>query len=353
MRLPAHDLEQITDRLIPRAGHHLFRKSILITGGGGFVGRWLVESFSAFNAAAGLNARILVLTRTGARFRAAAPHLVADPAVTVVEGDLHALRRSTHACDLVIHGATESARTLATAHPALIADTIDGTREVLEFAVRCGARRFLYLSSGAVYGAPRPGPVPEEFAVAPDPLHPGAAYAETKRAGELLCAAYGRKAPLEVVIARGFAFLGPHLPLDRDFAAGNFLDDALHGRTIAVHSDGSPVRSYLYPTDLAVWLWLLLVEGVSLRAYNVGSERPVSIAELAREAARLTDPPREVAIHGTSDPAAATDWYVPTTARARTELGLEETVDWRAALRRTFDWYRERQRSEVPAGACP
>jgi len=153
---------------------------------------------------------------------------------------------------------------------------------VLEFCRQAGTKRMLFVSSGAVYGKqPATVPhVPETYAGSPDPLAPGNAYAEGKRAGEFLCAAFAAANDLEIPIARPFAFLGPGLPLERHFAAGNFLADALAGRPLAVNGDGTPYRSYMYPTDLTAWLLTILAKGQSGRAYNVGSDEAVTIGEL-------------------------------------------------------------------------
>jgi dTDP-glucose 4,6-dehydratase len=146
---------------------------------------------------------------------------------------------------------------------------------------------------------------------------------------------------LEIKIARCFAFVGPHLPLDAHFAVGNFLADALAERPIAIAGDGTSVRSYLYSTDLAIWLWTLLFQAPSLRAYNVGSDQGVSIKELADAVAATRQPALEVSVAGSPQPGQIAARYVPSTVRAGAELGLRQTVPLQEALRRTLSWHRQ------------
>ncbi|MBV8515767.1 MAG: NAD(P)-dependent oxidoreductase [Acidobacteria bacterium] len=343
MKLPASEVEGVVAR-VARDADALRGASLFVTGGTGFLGRWMVETFCALHDAYALGARMFVATRDAARFREDAPHLAEHPAIALATTPAH--------CDFVVHGATPSASELAT-DPRLLVDTLAATREALELAVRCRAKRFLYMSSGAMYGS-QPADLallPETFRGAPDALDPNAAYAESKRAGELLCAAYAKRHGLEIVILRGFSFIGPHLPLTDKFAAGNFLASALAGRAIEIRGDGSPVRSYLATADFAAWFWAILMRGTSGRAYNVGSETPVTIGELAREAAQLADAPLPVTIHGKPQTATPPARYVPSTARAREELGVAETIDWRAALRSTFEWVRAARHEALAAGS--
>ena len=131
------------------------------------------------------------------------------------------------------------------------------------------------------------------------------------------------------------------MQIEAHFAIGNFIADRLHNRTIRVQGDGSAVRSYLYASDLAVWLWTILFKGPSGRAYNVGSEDALNIAALAREVDAALPPKVGVNIASEAISGAAVHRYVPSTARAHEELGLSFEVPLREAIRRTYAWFSE------------
>src|SRR4051812_23274030 len=317
----------------------LRRARVFLTGGTGFVGCWLLETLLRANDRLSLGASVVVLTRDRQAFARKAPHLAADPSLTLVDGDVRGLVSGHGSFTHVVHGAFSSGSTV---EPRLTFDTIvDGTRRALEFARAAGARRFLLTSSGAVYG-PQPATlshVSEDYGGAPDCDDPRHVYGEAKRAAEMLCAVHA-DAHLEPTIARCFAFVGPYLPLDAHFAAGNSIRDGPNGGPIRIAGDGTAVRSYLYAADLAVWLWTILVRGKQRRCYNVGSEEAVSIADLAGAVSRRFDPPTEVRVAKTPSPGVAPHRYVPSTARARSELGLEASVGLDDALARTVAWHR-------------
>jgi dTDP-glucose 4,6-dehydratase len=131
--------------------------------------------------------------------------------------------------------------------------------------------------------------------------------------------------------------------LDGGFAVGNLVRDALAHEVLRINGDGTPLRSYLDATDLTCWLWTLLVRGQGCRAYNVGSEQAVSIAELAEAVAEVSaEQGSRPAIHlaRQPEPGRLPERYIPSTARARQELGLEQTVSLRDSLRRMLSWHR-------------
>ena len=140
----------------------------------------------------------------------------------------------------------------------------------------------LYIGSGAVYGRrTTPEPISEDDPIAPDPMDVGLTLGHAKRAAEHFCAIYGARGVTRIKIARCFSFVGPQLPLDIHYAIGNFIADAIAGRPITVTGTGLPVRSYMYMSDLVVWLITILLRGQPLRPYNVGSQDGRTVLEVA------------------------------------------------------------------------
>jgi len=338
--LPLEDLDDIIART-KGLWEELRGQRIFITGGTGFFGLWLLESFTHANEALNLNASAVVLTRDPAAFHHKAPHLTNRPDLHFLQGDVRTFTFPPGPFPYVIHAATEASARLNAEAPQEMLDTIiGGTRHVLNFAGQCGVRKLLLTSSGAVYGRQPPGlsHVPEDYLGAPDPLLPGSAYGEGKRVSEHLCAVHALHHGYETKIARCFAFVGPHLPLNTHFAIGNFIRDGLSGGPIQIAGDGTPYRSYLYAADLAVWLWAILFRGSSLRAYNVGSSQPLSIREVGGVVgAALGVAVNEPALLPAESPPAR---YVPSTMRAELELGLSCGCDLRSAIEKTSSWHR-------------
>src|ERR1700728_1007134 len=344
MKLPSEDLDLIaggTEGLWDEIrGRQLF-----LTGGTGFFGSWLVESFCHINRLLRLDARLTILTRNPGAFAQKSPHLASDPAVTLLAGDVRTFDFPAGEFQFIIHAATEARATQAANAPLEMLSTIvAGTERALQFAASHGATKFLLTSSGAVYGPQPPAltHVSETFAGAPDPLLPSSVYGEGKRLAELLCALYQQSNPtLQCKIARCWAFCGPHLPLDQHFAIGNFLGDILAGRPIRIQGDGTPRRSYLYAADLAIWLWTMLFRAPALVPFNVGSAHDVSILELAQTVATTLSPQTEIRVAQKTTSRGATLRYVPCVDRAREMLGLRQIVGLEECIRRTARWYEK------------
>lgn len=338
----AGDLDNILARTEP-LWNDVRGQRILITGATGFFGCWLLESFAWANRRLKLGAQAVALSRRPDMLFQKAPHLANDPAIILYAADVGHDDFPPGKCSHVIHAATEASAALNRERPQAMFDTIvEGTRRALQFASASNSSRFLFVSSGAVYGTQPPElmHVSESFSGAPDPLDCASAYGEGKRAAELLCA-LAASPRLAITIARCFAFVGPYMPLDTHFAIGNFIADGMRGGPIHVKGDGSPLRSYLYASDLMVWLWTILFKGQSCRAYNVGSEDALNIARLAGEVAAAMPQKVNFSIALAPTPGTQPQRYVPSTARVREELGLRAEVSLREAIHRTHAWFLE------------
>lgn len=301
---------------------HLPDCQLLLTGGTGFIGRALLRHWETHPA--DRPKTVVAISRNPKGFAESFPDLAGAPWLDLRYGDM--VQPDTlpkQGFEHVIHAAADS-----TAGPRLspierYTQIVDGTRHVLQVAVTAGAKRFLLLSSGAVYGsrnAAHPAPDEDDFG-APDPLKPENAYGMGKRAAEHLAALTQREYGIEVVIARCFAFVGRDLPLDVHFAIGNFIRDALSREQITVAGDGTPIRSYMDQRDLSRWLLTLLCKGKAGHAYNVGSEEAISIADLAHLVRNTLAPHKPVLILAEKSSEQRSK-YIPSTQKALKELGL-------------------------------
>ena len=315
---------------------------LFLTGGSGFFGYWLLESLLRANDRLTLELSVVVLVRDAKFFSRKAPHLSTCDALTLVPGDVRHFDFPEGEFTHIVHLAASSDAAIQASDPlGLFEVIVNGTGRVLKFARQCRARRFLFVSSGAVYG-PQPlelAKISEDYRGAPDSTIPQSVYGTAKRAAEQLCSLYNSLGFMEVLTARPFAFIGPGLPLNRHFAVGNFIRDGLARGPVKINGDGSPLRSYLYTADLAWWLWKILLEGSPGRAYNVGGDEIVSIRKLAETVADCFSPRLNVAVTCRSDYGKNPERYVPDITRAEKELGLSVRIPLKEALRRTIAWH--------------
>lgn len=321
-------------------------RCVLLSGATGFFGPWLLESLAHCNRDLDLNIEVTALSRDPEGFARRMPHLASVPRIRMLKGDVRDFAYPPGRFDYVIHAAAPTSPNAASRPAELLSTLIDGTKHMLSFATSSGVSRLLFVSSGAVYG-PQPknlSRIPEDYLGGPDWLDPNSVYAEGKRVAEQMCAILAKESDISISIARCFAFVGPHLPLNQHFAIGNFIGDALAGRAIRVRGDGTPMRSYLYAADLAIWLWTMLLHELpssrQIEAFNVGSDQAISIRDLAQLVVDEVDPSLHVEIARQPDPDAPRLQYVPDVEKAAAGLGLRELIGLRDAIRRTVAWHR-------------
>ncbi|PJD93193.1 MAG: epimerase [Legionella sp.] len=314
---------------------------LLITGGTGFFGTWLLESLFFAKQHFVLHTEVVVLSRDPEAFLHKMPHLRGMDGLSWISGDVSDFAFPEGAFTHVLHAATAASAALNQDQPLIMLDTIiQGTRRALEFAAQASVKKFLLTSSGAVYGAQPPTlkHLDETYMGTADPLQRTSAYSGGKWVAEHMAAMYAQSHGFDVKIARCFAFVGPYLPLDTHFAIGNFIQHMLAQQPIHLHGDGTPYRSYLYAADLMIWLWRILCDGQSGRAYNVGSEEAIQLGDLATQIAQYAQPVVPVTIAKTPDHTVLPSRYVPSTQRAQQELGLKQWISLDDSIQRTLEW---------------
>jgi len=303
------------------------KRNIFITGGTGFFGKALLKHWASSGSPELEEAKLTILSRNPGDFQSAHGSLLSDLDVKLIAGDI--LKPETlpiYEYSHILHAATDSTRGLQLTPLERSQQIIDGTRNVLDLATQSGSPRVLLVSSGGVYGniSHFPNGVPEDYCGMPNPLNPDNAYSVSKRHAEHLCALYKNEYGLDTLIARCFAFVGEDIPMDAHFAIGNFLEDAFKARDIIIKGDGRPIRTYLDQRDLAKWLTHIMFHGASGKAYNVGSNEKIALADLARLITEISGARSGVQILGRQPvgQAANRNVYVPCIDRAQDELGL-------------------------------
>jgi UDP-glucuronate decarboxylase len=332
--------------------------NLLITGGAGFLGYYLVQSVLFWNERRRGSRPIRVTVVDNYR-RGVPEWLLAlrdDANLSLREHDIsQPLPADLPSFQYIVHAAGIASPTYYRRFPIETMDTnIQGLRHLLEYARLRAAtatpvRGFLFYSSSEIYGDPLPGniPTPEEYRGNVSCTGPRACYDESKRYGETLCVNFAQQYGLPVTMARPFNNYGPGLKITDRRVIPDFARDVLAGRDIVMLSDGKPMRTFCYAADAVAGYYKVLLKGRAGEPYNIGVETPeISMLDLAERIAewgrRLFGYRGRVVRQESRE----RDYLVdnpsrrcPVIEKARTQLGYEPRVDLDEGLRRSLVWY--------------
>lgn len=326
-KLPVEDLSLILKHT-NECFDFLRDKNIFLTGGTGFFGKWLLESFLFAKENRIFEGKVYVLSRSPETFLEKYPHFK-NNSIIFIKGDISSFPLDFQA-DILIHMAADVS--LDSSEKSLIhfQKTLDSVKQLTSWVKQSTASKVLLVSSGAA-----------EVSSSWNPLHSSSVYTESKKMMELLFLDSLKELPCDVSIARCYSFLGPYLPIDSHFAAGNFIKDTLAQNKIVIKGTGKDLRSYMYPVDLVIWLLSILVKAKNKSIYSVGSEEKVSIAELAKLIDQLGSQ-KSVEVLGIHQGSLAPSCYVPQTEKIRNDLSLNILIDLRSAIKKTLKWHAEK-----------
>jgi dTDP-glucose 4,6-dehydratase/UDP-glucuronate decarboxylase len=340
---------------------------LLLTGGAGFLGYYIVQSLLHWNKISGKNEKI-DLTVFDNYIRGVPPwlhHQEATDHLTLVKHDitcpLPAEMNHIH-YPYIIHAASIASPIYYRKHPIETMDAnVNGLRLLLEYCMQQQANNrpvkgFLFFSSSEVYGNPSPENIPtsEDYHGYVSFTGPRACYDESKRYGETLCVNFTQVYDLPIKIARPFNNYGPGLKITDRRVLPDFARNILAGENIELLSDGKPTRTFCYVADAVVGYIKILVNGQKGQAYNIGVERPeISMADLAKRVVDISKDlfgyQGEVIFRSSSDQNYLTDnpdRRCPNISKARNELGYNPQIDLDEGLRRTLIRYRNNAEGE-------
>lgn len=337
-------------------------KRLLITGGAGFLGYYLVQAVLHWNGEK--DAADHVALTVFDNFSRGVPRWINDlgaDALSLVRHDItHPLPDDVDDFEYIIHAASIASPIYYRLHPIETMDAnVNGLRSLLDYSRERGCvEGFLFMSTSEIYGDPPPDQIPtaETFRGYVSSTGPRASYDESKRFGETLSVNFAREYDLPVTIARPFNNYGPGLKLTDRRVLPDFARDVLAGRDIVMLSDGKPTRTFCYVADAVAGYLKILTHGRPGEAYNIGVEEPeVSMADLAQlvvdAAADLFGYEGKAVFQESAD-----DEYLvdnpnrrqPDISKARRELGYDPHVGLDEGLLRSMLWYAEnRQGAEA------
>jgi dTDP-glucose 4,6-dehydratase len=327
-------IEPQLDRLV-EAINQLDGSRVLLTGGTGFVGKWLIESAHIACNSGAKKFEIIVPTRDSQGSHVKETKRIGFENLSLVQGDLLNDVLDFGKVDAIIHAATPASASLNESNPMEM--TKINTRS-MQAALKFAENKtpFLFTSSGAVYGN-QPQTVAHISERQESPFNElTSAYAKGKQLAETMCLQAGEAGSCTPIIARLFAFSGRYLPRDTHFAIGNFVQNVLDRKPILINSDGQSRRSYLYGADMAIWLWSALAKKMPPHPLHIGSENSMSILELAQvvatvSAAELNFTP-EIRVAETSANPERFHQYVPSNSETRSYLNVQEWTSLDAGI---------------------
>lgn len=293
-------------------------KKIFITGGTGWLGKHLMDFLIKCNT------QITCLSRDPEAFLQEYPYY--KDKINFIKGKIIELDEAVSEFDYLIHMATPGD---IEGEEQII---IDEAQQIINFSKRSKVKKILFTSSGAVYGIQPPDVkfISETYKCAP--VTP---YGKGKLQAEKLFL----DADIPVVIARCFAFSGKHLPLIKsNMALGSFIYDALNGCNIEVN-DSRPIRSYLDCDELAKWFAVLLLKSPENEIYNLGSDKTISIYELAEAVAKLSPVPIKINCKTHTDDSIPAPRYVPDISKIREKFGLKPETSLEESLHKIWSYF--------------
>jgi len=265
---------------------------VLVTGATGLIGSFFVDVLMLYNEISGFNVQVFAVSRNKESLIKRFKTHIGNECFHIIEYDVTSPLNSRVSFDYIIHAAGNSSPRMFAVDPVgTIMTNILGTYNLLEYGCKMGIKRFLFVSSGEVYGQGAEGITgfDETYSGHVDNTNKRACYPNSKRAAESLCVSYTAQYNIDTVIARPCHIYGPTMTENDDRASAQFIRSVLFGNDIVMKSDGSQLRSYCYVADCVSALFTVLMKGETGHAYNIANPNSsITIRTLAETIAAIS-----------------------------------------------------------------
>ncbi|UCB56912.1 MAG: SDR family oxidoreductase [Candidatus Omnitrophota bacterium] len=306
-------------------------KSVLITGGAGFIGSHLCERWLA-----GGN-QVICIDNLITGKKENISHLLDNPDFKFIQQDVSKYIDIEGPLDYILHFASPASPIDYRLYPiqTLKVGSL-GTHNTLGLA-KAKKARYLLASTSEVYGDPLVNPQTEDYYGNVNCVGPRGVYDEAKRFAEAITLAYYRTHKLDTKIARIFNTFGKRMRKDDGRAVPNFITQALAGKPLSVYGDGSQTRSFCYIDDLVEGIYKLMLSRLN-EPVNLGNPGEITILALAEKIIKLTQSKSKI-IHNTlpkDDP----KLRCPNITKAKQYLNWAPQINLEEGLMKTIEWFR-------------
>lgn len=337
------DIKEIVTRISSSLAK-LEGKKILITGAGGFLGRYFVAVLKNYNLESKVPISIVALdNHVTSSPSKAITELKLDSNVEWIYGDATLGAQLPDKFDYILHAAGIASPEHYRARPLETIDVAVNVTRVLLDKAKEDKARMLFFSSSEIYGDPLPEFVPtnEDYRGHVASRGPRACYDESKRLGETLCWIYENYFGVHVSVARPFNVFGPGM-MPKDFRVmPNFAASIARGESLKVYGHGRQTRTFCYISDAIVGFLKILIDAEKPDVFNVGNPRPeISMIDLARMVSQVASPNTAVEVVKYPDtyPEDEPNRRCPNIDRIQSTLGFAPVIELEEGIRRFFDW---------------
>ena len=330
----------VSDKLIELKG-----KTILITGGTGFIGCWISELVYYLNVKHSMSIKLIIVARNYDSFKLKLPHLIDSNFFQFISSDIRDLTEVPAEVDYIIHAANSPDNRFHSSRPfenmTTVAEGMGALIRAASFVPNL--KKIINLSSSRVYSLGKNNK--ENFSENNQGLSFNhqlfSCFGESMRYSELLGLAARNELRIPFVNIRPFTFCGAYGSIDSPWALNNFINDALNDRPISILGDGSAIRSYMYGADLAAWILVIMLHSEDGKTYNVGNDDGFSIFEIAKKVSNYFQPSPSVLLNTSLTSKVNNFSLLPDISNAKVDFDLSHYTNIDVAIKRSIEWHQE------------